>query len=547
MRVSTRLASGFGLLIVLMALMGGIASVKVNDVDKSYDEVIEDRYPKVSALLEVKENLNQSSQAMRNILLSTTEIQQQAEIDAMNAAAGQGAKLLDGIEKAISSEKGKAVFAAIVAARTEYIAVRREFLAVFSQGNADAARQALQTRVNPAQAKYFKSVDDAIAYQKNLMDLSVKRATDDIASIKATLLNFSIAALIMAVIAGVLTSRSITRQLGGEPGDAAEFASKIAAGDLGQEIVLRKGDTTSMMANLKAMQKSLAGIVASVRLSADSVATASMEISQGNHDLSARTEQQASALEQTAASMEELTATVQTNSDNAQQARKVASDAEAVAVRSGTVVGGVVATMQEISESSLKIGEITSVIDGIAFQTNILALNAAVEAARAGDQGRGFAVVATEVRTLAHRSAQAAKEIKALIASSVERVDRGSALVAEAGETIQQVVNATQRVNTLINEISAASKEQSDGMGQIGEAVMQMDQVTQQNAALVEESAAAAQSLKAQADDLVHQVSVFKLGNEGPSLHGVSHEAPTEFPATRVRASITPLHKRLAA
>ena len=263
------------------------------------------------------------------------------------------------------------------------------------------------------------------------------------------------------------------------------------------------------------MNDKLANIVGGVRANAEGVATASAQIAQGNQDLSQRTEEQASALEETAASMEQLSSTVKQNADNAKQANQLAIGASTVAVKGGEVVGEVVTTMKGINDSCKKIADIISVIDGIAFQTNILALNAAVEAARAGEQGRGFAVVATEVRNLAGRSAEAAKEIKSLITASVERVEQGTALVDQAGVTMTEVVNAIKRVTDIMGEISAASAEQSAGVSQVGEAVGQMDQVTQQNAALVEESAAAAESLKGQAHAMVQAVAFFKLSEEG--------------------------------
>ena len=319
-------------------------------------------------------------------------------------------------------------------------------------------------------------------------------------------------ALALALVLGLIgwwATRSILTQLGGEPELLNSITKRISEGDLAVEIP--PADERSVLHGIEAMRGSVVRIVTRVREGSESVAIASAEIAQGNHDLSARTEQQASALEETAASMEELGSTVRQNADNARQANQLAVSASGVAQQGGETVAQVVETMKGINDSSRKIADIIGVIDGIAFQTNILALNAAVEAARAGEQGRGFAVVASEVRSLAGRSADAAKEIKALISASVERVEQGNEQVGKAGATMNEVVAAIRRVTDIVGEISAASSEQSSGVSQVGEAVTQMDQATQQNAALVEQMAAAASSLKGQADDLVQSVAVFRL------------------------------------
>jgi methyl-accepting chemotaxis protein len=317
-----------------------------------------------------------------------------------------------------------------------------------------------------------------------------------------------LAAIVLAAILGWFIAKVIATPIG----QAVKSAREIASGNMTVSLhALGRDETAQLLRALDEMRQSLSVVVANVRQNSESVANASAEIAQGNNDLSARTESQASALEETAASMEELSSQVNNNADNARQASQLATSASAVAVKGGEVVGRVVNTMKDINESSRKIADIISVIDGIAFQTNILALNAAVEAARAGDQGRGFAVVASEVRSLAGRSAEAAKEIKSLIGASVERVEQGTLLVDEAGLTMSEVVTAIRRVSDLVSEISSASHEQSAGVAQVGEAVAQMDQATQQNAALVEQMAAAASSLKTQAGELVSTVSVFKL------------------------------------
>jgi methyl-accepting chemotaxis protein len=313
---------------------------------------------------------------------------------------------------------------------------------------------------------------------------------------------------LVGVAGGVVFSRTITTPIQ----RAVDTAEQVADGDLATPVRASGSDEIAQLLKaLQTMQGKLAAVVREVRLNSESVAAASAQIAQGNQDLSQRTEQQASALQETAASMEELSSTVRQNADNARQANQLAVGASEVAAKGGAVVGEVVETMKGINDSSRQISDIIGVIDGISFQTNILALNAAVEAARAGEQGRGFAVVAGEVRNLAQRSAEAAKEIKGLIGASVERVGKGTALVDEAGARMTEIVASIQRVTDIMGEISAASHEQSDGVAQVGNAVTQMDQATQQNAALVEESAAAAASLKGQAERLVQAVAVFRL------------------------------------
>jgi methyl-accepting chemotaxis protein len=342
--------------------------------------------------------------------------------------------------------------------------------------------------------------------------------------------------VVLFFVVGLIVRRSLS-QLGAEPSDATRLAQNVASGDLTMQIRTKPGDTQSMMAQLQNMQQSLTRVVSGVRRRSEQVASASAEIAAGNNDLSARTEKQASALEETAAAMEQLGSQVKQNADSARQANQLALSASSVAVRGGEVVGQVVDTMKGINDSSRRISDIISVIDGIAFQTNILALNAAVEAARAGEQGRGFAVVATEVRSLAGRSADAAKEIKSLISASVERVEQGSTLVNQAGNTMQEVVDSIRRVTDIMGEISAASNEQSIGVSQVGEAISQMDHVTQQNAALVEQMAAAASSLSAQAQELVQTVAQFRLSAEqavvGQSGANAFSGAPQSRPLNR--------------
>ena len=351
--------------------------------------------------------------------------------------------------------------------------------------------------------------------------------------IALTLLLVSAALLIV-----FLVTRGIIRSLR----SAVTVAEAIAKGDLTGKIeISSKDETGTLLQSLETMQLHLAETVSSIKESTDTISTASREIAQGNADLSSRTEEQASSLEETASSMEELTSTVKQNAENAKQANQLAAGASEVAVKGGAVVGQVVQTMSSINESSKKIVDIIGVIDGIAFQTNILALNAAVEAARAGEQGRGFAVVATEVRTLAQRSAAAAKEIKELISDSVHKVEDGTRLVDQAGKTMDEIVSSVKRVTDIMAEISAASQEQSSGIEQVNQAITQMDEVTQQNAALVEEAAAAAESMQEQAQNLTQAVSVFKLAHEQHAARAMPVAALSQ-PKAEVR-QLTPRAK----
>lgn len=357
------------------------------------------------------------------------------------------------------------------------------------------------------------------------LQIDVARSEFDAASARYSTIRMAailamVAGLAFAGMFGFLTMKIITGQLGGEPHEAKQVAQWVGEGDLTHPIDLRADDNASLMARMKLMQEKLSDVVSQVRQAAEAVASASAEIAHGNQDLSQRTEQQASALQETASSMEELGRAIEINAAKAVQANQLARHASTVAMDGGQVVGEIVDTMREINESSRRIVHIIGVIDGIAFQTNILALNAAVEAARAGEQGRGFAVVASEVRSLAGRAAAAAKEIKSLIGTSVERVERGTALVDHAGYTMSEVVRSISQVTDIIGEISAASADQSAGVAQVGQAVALMDQATQQNAAMVEEIAAAASGLRHQSEDLVETVAVFKL--EGQSADAVA-------------------------
>ena len=553
MKVGTAMGLGFALVIVLGAVMALVAWVQFSRASAEATELVQQRMLNVARVNQIIDNLNSQAIAARNIALTEDQSIMRAEKQRIDELRARGVELLKLTDEALNTSEGKASFQRAKDVGWTYVGLLDKAIAL---GLSNDSAQARDIFIGPARQSHQQAVaafEDAVGYQQKQMEAAAHRI-EDIAS------NTSKLMLLIAVLSGVLgalvafvLTRSITRQLGGEPEYASAIAHEIAEGNLAVQVQLRPGDTTSLLATMQMMRDSLAEVVARVRQGSEAVATASAQIAQGNQDLSGRTESQASALEETAASMEELGSTVQQNAENARQANQLAQSASTVAVQGGEVVAQVVETMEGINTAGKKIADIIGVIDGIAFQTNILALNAAVEAARAGEQGRGFAVVASEVRALAGRSAEAAKEIKLLITDSVQRVEQGGVLVQQAGTTMQDVVSSIRRVTDIMGEISAASTEQSAGVHQVGEAVQQMDQVTQQNAALVEEMSAAATSLNQQAQDLVQSVAVFQLA-QGTQQFGFTAARPgsaaaasqpaaakaSAAPAPALRASAAP-------
>jgi methyl-accepting chemotaxis protein len=427
-----------------------------------------------------------------------------------------------------TSEDDKKALAVVGERRAVVLGVVKKLADLKAAGDATGMRTVSQEQFQPAIANYLQALDGFVKSQELARDLAMEQAHAQAS--RAELMSYAVMAgvVLLSLWLVLILTRSIIEPLN----RTLAVARSIAQGDLTQSLASQRQDEFGvLMRAVDEMSSRLRDLVGQVRSGSESVAMASAEIAQGNQDLSSRTESQASALEQTAASMEEIGSTVKQNADNARQANQLAQNASTVAIQGGEVVSRVVVTMKGISEASMKISDIISVIDGIAFQTNILALNAAVEAARAGEQGRGFAVVATEVRSLAGRSAEAAKEIKALISSSVERVEQGSVLVDQAGSTMHDVVSSIRRVTDIMGEISAASNEQSLGLTQVGDAITSLDQTTQQNAALVEQMAAAASSLSSQAVELVQAVSVFKLADGDGGVMALR----TPLPATRAK------------
>jgi len=543
MKVSTRLALGFGATVALAVGIVAYAALTMNALSSDVHELATNRMVKVTQFAELKDNLHVIGRSVRNIIIIDNDPAKYAvEEKRIHELRARNSELLDALDKSLVLPKARDLFKVIMDTRGPYIAATDRAVQHAMKNENVQAATVLLGEARPLQQTLFNAVDESSKLQEELAEHLAHAAEET--AIFSVLLMSGLAVLMAAIggLVGWLLTRNLRTALGAEPTELSDAVGRVADGDLTQVLRVAANDTSSVMANVARMQSSLSSVVSDVRANSESVATASAQIAQGNTDLSQRTEEQASALEETAATMEQLGSTVRNNAENAQQADQLARNASTVAVQGGQVVDKVVATMQGINDSSRKIGDIIGVIDGIAFQTNILALNAAVEAARAGEQGRGFAVVAGEVRTLAQRSAEAAKEIKALIGRSVEQVEQGTALVDQAGKTMGEIVTSIQKVSDIVAEITSASVEQSSGVQQVGDAVGQMDQVTQQNAALVEESAAAAESLKNQAQQLVNVVSVFKLGRaSGPQ--GYSTEIP-KLSVTAVRPSMTSLTKK---
>jgi methyl-accepting chemotaxis protein len=521
------LGMGFFAVIVVCVCVAAFGWMKLHEQGEQLRVLAEDRMGNLARLQLLKDNANVSARVVRNLALITDPAQMTEESGRLDEVVARNSLVMKELDQRLQTEQARRLFADIRQARQPFVETMRQAgdLGIGNQG--DAARDLIMGRLRSLQATYFDAVEALVDYQKAQTQASVDGSLRSVAEDGVAMLVLTLLAAALGGLVAWMITRTVKQQLGGEPSYAAEVARQIAQGDLSVRVQLAPGDASSLLRAMEDMRAGLARVVADVRQSSESIATGASQIASGNADLSQRTEEQASNLEQTAASMEEMNATVKLNADTVRTATQLAASSSQAAAGGGKIVGCVVATMEQITASSRKIEDIIGVIDSIAFQTNILALNAAVEAARAGEQGRGFAVVASEVRSLAQRSAGAAKEIKALIGESVSKVDEGSGLVGEAGSAMKDIVQQAQRVADLIGEIGAATAEQADGVAQVGDAVVQLDQVTQQNAALVEESAAAAASLNAQAARLVDLVSLFKLDG----LSSPADPAPVAKPA----------------
>jgi methyl-accepting chemotaxis protein len=510
--VGARLAMGFGIVLALMTALTVVAISRMAFIQENLDKIVKVEAAKIRLVNEMRDVVRFQSVTIRDVVMQEDISLKRPEMKRMKQAGAIYRAAADKLALLLTDTRGKQAMVGFATLDAKVKAAIDEALDKSISDDHVGAADVIRDKVRPAQLEFVAALDALLKELEAGSRDSAAQAAAAYTSALRMLLLLAAVALVAGLVIAYLIQRSVAHPLR----RAVVVAERVADGDLSQLIESNSTDEVGqLLSALGKMSASLRDIATTIKTSAESVSIGSREIASGNMDLSSRTETQASALEQTAASMDELSSTVRQNAENARHASDLAMGATEVAVRGGEVVGDVVSTMKRINESSRKIAEIISVIDGIAFQTNILALNAAVEAARAGEQGRGFAVVASEVRNLAQRSATAAKDIKALISASVERVEQGTALVDQAGGTIDEIVTAIRRVASIVGEISNASVEQSAGVAQVGEAITQMDHATQQNAALVEESAAAAEGLKQQAQLLVQAVSVFKLNHDG--------------------------------
>ena len=533
LKISTRLTAAFALLVLMLLGVSALAAVQLSRMHDGKVKITDNLMVSVQSLGQLNTMLTKARLLeLRHVFNAGQDYKANIEKE-MQALQVQMNAVKEVYVKLMSSEREQQVYAEFMKERTEYVQLMQQLFAVSRSGDVEAARQMLGARSLELFTASEAALMQLIGFNKEYAVQTVQQSERDYRNAMVVMIACSVLAVLLALIGGIAIVRSIQRPLTA----AVEAANRVASGNLGANIpVAGRDEISALLSALQRMQASLVHTVQTVRMGAQAVSEASTEIAVGNNDLSQRTERQAAALEETAASMEQLSSTIRQNADSAQSACQLASQASSVAVQGGTVMGQVVDTMRGINDSSHKIADIIGVIDSIAFQTNILALNAAVEAARAGEQGRGFAVVAGEVRSLAQRSAEAAKDIKGLISDSVGRVEKGTVLVDQAGNTMNEVVDAIRRVTHIVTEISAASSEQSQGVNQVGEAVSQMDQTTQQNAALVEQSAAAADSLRLRSQELVQSVDVFRLSADDESAESAA--------LVLQKLSKVPTHKR---
>ncbi|MDR3391153.1 MAG: methyl-accepting chemotaxis protein [Sulfuriferula sp.] len=517
MKLKTRIILSMGAVFVFFSIALGVALSGMQSNKSRFEHFIEQDLALAQAGNSLYSQGLQMGQALRNVVMDPANRKAYKNLDEAAEAFNDAGKLALKLAAASPSDLDK--LQAVMALREQQSAVQAKITALAATDQA-AAIAMVSRDETPVWRKMRAYLLDFTKAKR--ADVDQTKADMIAFSQRMLMISLAFVAVALAAATGIAfwLVRSIMKQLGGEPEYAVEVAHAISAGDFSKSVNVAPGDTSSLLFSMNTMRENLTVTIRDIRHATETIAVASREIATGNLDLSNRTESQASSLEETASSMEELTSAVRQNADNAREANRLVASTADVAVKGGEVVGEVVDTMASIKDSSRKIADITSVIDGIAFQTNILALNAAVEAARAGEQGRGFAVVASEVRSLAQRSASAAKEIKELIEDSVGKVDAGSKLVDEAGKTMGEIVASVKHVTDIMGEIASASQEQSAGIEQVNQAITHMDDVTQQNSALVEEAAAATESLRDQTSLLVQAVSMFRLSEGRRATRG---------------------------
>ncbi|MBL1269251.1 MAG: MCP four helix bundle domain-containing protein [Halomonas sp.] len=516
-RISTRLTLGFSALLGLLVLLTAVGIYQVNQIDRDLTTINDVNGTKLGFAVDMRGSVHDRAIALRDVVLTQDDSRFDALLSEMERLSSDYVTASEGEHQVTneypSGQEEQTILASIDAQGATTLELTQQVIAARQADQFADAETLLLEQAGPAYAEWLNRINQFITLQQQLNDATTATARDTASGFQMQMLGLTLFALLVGGLIAVFLSRQLLRELGAEPYEVKAFAEAIGRGELTSQGQLKKGDTRSIMASQVAMAHQLQTIVTQVRASAEAVASNSEQIAEGNNDLSSRTEQQASALAETASAMEELNSTVKLNAENSEQASQEASSASNTAKQGGEAVNQVVATMNDLNKSSQEIAGIISTIDAIAFQTNILALNASVEAARAGEHGRGFAVVAEEVRRLAQRSADAAREINTLISSNLERVNHGNERAEEASKSTEQIVAAIERVTSIMKEISHASAEQSTGVQEVGRAVTEMDQVTQQNAALVHESATAANSLRQNAHSLLHTMEVFKLPN----------------------------------